>query len=116
MPATDASCQEWPPERCGFPKLGAEDRRLLAEWGDSAQSFGVDAIEDLGDRPWAAATPEQVIGIFETGHPLASWLIVGHHGNWAVAFCTEGTVSEAVSTLSEALALIRPESWSVKPL
>jgi hypothetical protein len=71
-------------------------------------AIGIDAVEDLTFRPWPRPVLGTVIGVFTQGSKAASWLVVGEEGAWAVACCTKGDVSPALSSLAEALAVIHP--------
>jgi hypothetical protein len=98
VPATDAA----------FGGLSPVERRTLAGWIAAAREGGIETAEDLGFRRWPGLGSENIIGIFKSGHLLASWLIVGHAGSWAVASCGDNAVSSRVSTLVDALALVYP--------
>jgi anti-sigma factor RsiW len=89
-----------------FRGLSAAERRTLSHWLAAVRSAGVDAAEDLGERPWAMPAADTIIGVFRSGHLLASWLVIGQSGSWAVACCADGAVSEACDSLAEALALV----------
>jgi len=91
-----------------FGALMVPQRRYLFGWSEAARTTGIDAVEDLSLRPWPECDAETIIGVFRSGHLLASWLIVGHGGTWAVAFCGDGTVSDSVATLADALHLVCP--------
>jgi hypothetical protein len=91
-----------------FGGLTVPQRRYLFGWKEAACATGIDSVEDLSLRPWPECDAETIIGVFRSGHRLASWLIVGHAGTWAVAFCREGTVSNSVDTLADALHLVCP--------
>jgi hypothetical protein len=96
-----------------FGGLSPGERRTLAGWVAAARKAGgIDTAEDLGVRPWPGLGTETVIGVFKSGHLLASWLIVGHDGSWAVASCSDSAVSKRVPTLADALALV----YSSKPV
>ena len=77
-----------------FGALTVAQRRYLMGWSDAARAAGIDAVEDLSLRQWPDSEAETIIGVFQSGHLLASWLIVGHGGTWAVACCGDGSVSE----------------------
>jgi hypothetical protein len=96
------------PTDTAFRRLSPVERRMLAEWIAAARKGGIDTVEDLGLRPWPGLETETVIGVFKSGHLLASWLIVGRDGVWAVASCGDSAVSSRVSSLAHALALIYP--------
>jgi hypothetical protein len=98
-----------------FGGLTVPQRRYLFGWRDAATATGIDTIEDLSLRPWPDCEAETIIGVFRSGHLLASWLIVGHAGTWAVAFCRDGTVSESVATLADALHLVCPVAPVIIP-
>jgi hypothetical protein len=89
-----------------FEGLSPREQRTLAGWVAGAREGGIDTAEDLGLRPWPGVASETIIGIFRSGHLLASWLIVGHAGCWAVASCGDSVVSPRVASLAEALALV----------
>lgn len=96
-----------------FRALSSEERKVLSRWLAAARAAGIDAAEDLGLRPWPAPAAEAIIGIFKAGHLLASWLIVGQRGSWAVACCADGGVSPSLGTLTDALSLVCPVGPSV---
>lgn len=98
-----------------FHGLSPLERRLLSRWLTAARQAGIDAAEDLGVRPWPTPSADSIIGVFKSGHLLASWLIVGHQGSWAVACCADGNVSVSLGSLADALALIYPFEAAVKP-
>lgn len=90
-----------------FGGLSPGERRTLADWVAVARKGGgIDTAEDLGVRPWPALGTETVIGVFKSGHLLASWLIVGRASSWAVASCGDSAVSARVPSLADALKLI----------
>jgi hypothetical protein len=89
-----------------FRGLSPAERRTLSHWLASVRAAGIDAAEDLGARPWAAPAADTIIGVFRSGHLLASWLVIGQSGSWAVACCADGAVSGACDNLSDALALV----------
>lgn len=97
-----------PPPAHAFAALTVPQRRYLFGWSDAARATGIDLVEDLSFRPWPDCDADTIIGVFRSGHLLASWLIVGHGGTWAVAFCSDGTVSNSVPTLADALHLVCP--------
>jgi len=86
-----------------FSGLDPSERRYLEQWQRAAHAAGIDAVEDLMHRPWPCAIDGAVIGIFMQGDVAASWLVVKHNGQWAVASCADCTVSGAVASLAEAL-------------
>ena len=77
-------------------------------WHDAARASGIDSIEDLTHRPWPRGDADTIIGVFESDHLLASWLIVGQAGEWAVACCRDSAVSASVPTLADALQIVCP--------
>lgn len=89
-----------------FRGLSAVERRALSGWLAAVRSAGIDAAEDLGARPWSAPVADTIIGVFKSGHLLASWLVISQNGSWAVACCADGVVSEACENLSDALAVV----------
>jgi len=91
-----------------FGGLSSDERHDLCVWQISAKAIGIDAVEDLTTRPWPCLVLGTVIGVFTTGSKAARWLVVGEEGAWAVAFCSEGHVSERLNSLAEALAVIHP--------
>lgn len=97
-----------PAANTAFGGLSPVERRTLASWIAAAREGGIDTAEDLGFRPWPGVGTATVIGVFKSGHLLASWLIVGRAGSWAVASCGDSAVSSRVSSLADALALVYP--------
>ena len=91
-----------------FSGLSPDERRHLREWQISARVIGIDGVEDLTMRPWPCPIAGTVIGVFQAEGKAAQWLVIGHNGAWAVAFCTEGEVSRTLNSLAEALAVIYP--------
>lgn len=96
------------PATVAFSRLSPVERRILATWIATARKGGIETAEDLGLRPWPGLGTETVIGVFRSGHLLASWLIVGRGDSWAVASCGDSAVSARVSSLADALALVYP--------
>src|ERR1700722_10791002 len=97
----------FPVTASAFGGLSPGERRTLAGWIAAARKAGgIDTAEDLGVRPWPGTGTENIIGVFKSGHLLASWLIVGHAGAWAVASCGDSAVSSRVPSLADALALV----------
>ncbi len=97
-----------PAATSSFGGLSTSERRVLAGWIAAARRGGIDTAEDLGVRPWPGVGTETIIGVFKPGHLLASWLIVGHRGSWAVASCGDSVVSPRVPSLADALELVYP--------
>jgi hypothetical protein len=88
--------------------LSPGEQRVLAAWITAARNGGIETAEDLGVRPWPGHGTETIIGVFKSGHLLASWLVVGHASEWAVASCGDGAVSRRVDSLAAALDLVYP--------
>lgn len=87
--------------------LSDDERELLTTWAERARSAGIEAVENLRERPWPLSAEEaNILGVFRQGERLAAWLVVGRTGGWAVASCLRGDVVGAVTTLAEALELI----------
>src|ERR1700722_19528009 len=82
-----------------FSALSANERSCLQEWQDAALAIGVDAVEDLLQRPWPGSIAEAIIGIFKRDDDEASWLIVGQDGQWVVASCASGGISPPFGSL-----------------
>ena len=91
-----------------FSTLSPDEQTLLQNWQSAARAVGIDAVQDLTSRPWPSHIDGTVIGVFEAGREAASWLVICHDSTWAVAFCAEGAVSGALSSLTAALSLIHP--------
>jgi len=100
-----AVCAEPEPS---FQRLNTSERRTLTGWITRSRPAGIETVEDLGVRDWPDLRAENIIGVFKTGHLLASWLIVGQAGSWAVASCADGAVSQRMASLEDALALVYP--------
>jgi hypothetical protein len=84
------------------------ERRVLDGWVAAAREGGIETAEDLGFRAWPGQGTETIIGVFKSGHLLASWLVVGQAGAWAVASCGDGAVSPRLASLADALELVYP--------
>ncbi len=96
-----------------FGALSPMERRYLEHWQRAARVVGIDAIEDLSQRPWPCFVNGVVIGVFVEGDKAAAWLVAKHNGRWAVACCADSTVSHSVETLADALAqLYAPDDWN----
>jgi hypothetical protein len=91
-----------------FSGLSANERTCLQVWQDAARAAGVDAVEDLRQRPWPCPIADAIIGVFRRGDDQASWIVVGQDGQWVVACCASGGVSRPFGSLADALALICP--------
>jgi hypothetical protein len=83
-----------------FGGLSPMERRYLTQWQYAARVVGIDAVEDLSQRPSADGA---VIGVFVEGNEAAAWLVVKHSGRWAVACCADNSVSPSVESLVGAL-------------
>jgi hypothetical protein len=89
-----------------FRALRADEHSYLRDWLIRARDLGIDAVEDLGSRPWPCPVAETIIGIYKLGDETASWLVVGHAERWAVSCCDDGTVSRSLGSLADALLLV----------
>jgi len=87
-----------------FGGLRPTERPYLEHWKRAARGVGVDAVEDLAQRPWPCSVDGAVIGVFIAGDEATTWLVVEHNGRWAVACCADNTLSHSVDSLAEALA------------
>ena len=92
----------------GFSRLSPRDRRALETWLTAARGAGIDRVEDLGSRAWSNPRPAFILGVFQSGEPLAAWLVVGDRGAWAVGTRTTGVVSARYPTLASALTTVCP--------
>lgn len=94
-----------------FGGLSPMERRYLSQWHHAARAVGIDAIEDLSQRPWPCSVEGAVIGVYVEGNEAAAWLLVKHNGRWAVACCADNSVSPSVESLADALTrLYEPNS------
>lgn len=91
-----------------FAGLSKPDQRVLADWLAAMQHRGIETAIDFSRRDWGTADLEVIIGIFRTGQPLASWLLVRYRSQWAVATVADETISAVRATLEDALRLIAP--------
>ncbi|HUN40894.1 MAG TPA: hypothetical protein VMU81_11425 [Acetobacteraceae bacterium] len=99
----------------GAPRgLTQTERRVLDGWIAAAKQGGIETAEDLGFRPWPGHGTETIIGVFKSGHLLASWLVVGQAGAWAVASCSDGAVSPRLRSLADALELVCPQKSALR--
>jgi ABC-type uncharacterized transport system permease subunit len=89
-----------------FAGLDDGDREVLSHWLARAGFRGIDAAIDLSVRPWGVSGAGVIIGVFDAGEDRASWLIVGHHAEWTLARCCDGLISDVMTSLPAALALI----------
>lgn len=104
---TDGGGEEtWVPGSPTFTGLDDTDRNVLSGWLDRAGARGIDAAMDLSVRPWGVSGVGAIIGVFDAGEDRASWLIVGHGSGWTLARCADGFVSDVMTSLPAALALI----------
>jgi hypothetical protein len=87
--------------------LTPADGKVLADWLAVAKTTGIEMVSDFTPRPWRVAQADVVIGVFETGQMVASWMVVRSRGRWVVAAVHNGTVSDARVALADALRLIR---------
>jgi hypothetical protein len=100
-----------PPERFEpptreAPTLSEEEAALLQRWMNVARGRGIDAVEDLCERPWPMPVEAKILGVFRSSEEHAAWLLVGHGGRWAVAACAGHTVLGSTDSLADALSLI----------
>jgi hypothetical protein len=86
-----------------FGGLSPTERRYLTQWQSAARTVGIDAVEDLSQRPWPCSADGAVIGVFVEDNEAAAWLVVKHNGRWAVACCADNSVSPSVESLVDAL-------------
>ena len=68
-----------------FRALLAEERSYLLDWQSRVRAIGIDAVQDLAPRRWPCPIADTIIGVYKLGDELASWLVVGHAGWWAVS-------------------------------
>lgn len=76
------------------------------DWLATQTGHRADNVADLKDRPWRIGGLDVVIGVFESGHATASWLLVRYQSHWVVATVSEDTVSAVCDDLAQALRLI----------
>lgn len=89
-----------------FAALEPNERSYLQDWQTRAGAIGIDAVQDLRQRPWPCPIADTIIGIYRYGDELASWLVVGHAGQWVVSCCNDGAVSRSLGSLADALTLV----------
>ena len=89
-----------------FAALQADERSYLRDWQTRAGAIGIDAVQDLLQRPWPCPIADTIIGIYRHGDELASWMVVGHAGQWVVSCCNDGAISRSLGSLADALALV----------
>jgi hypothetical protein len=89
-----------------FAALQPDERTCLLDWQTRAGAIGIDAVQDLRQRPWPCPIADTILGIYRHGDELASWLVVGHAGQWVVSCCNDGAVSRSLESLADALTLI----------
>jgi hypothetical protein len=91
-----------------FIGLSQDECHYLETWLRAVAANGIDSAADLAGRAWPCPIDGAVIGIFTQDADAASWLVVKHNGQWAVARRMDFTVSRPVSSLAEALEAIDP--------
>jgi hypothetical protein len=96
----------WVPGAGTFAGLDTSDRQVLSDWLDRAGARGIDVVMDLSLRPWNIAGVHAIVGVFEAGKGSASWLVVQAGSGWLLARCQDGFVSDEMTSLPAALALI----------
>jgi hypothetical protein len=84
--------------------LDPANRDILSAWVAAADR--IDTVLDLSPRAWNVPGNRTIIGVFERGKPLASWLIVAEQSVWTLAACDDGAVSEPCTALAEILKVI----------
>jgi hypothetical protein len=89
-----------------FGTLSEADRRTLRRWIMEAKTAGIDDVQDLAPRRWPTLITGAVLGVFIPGDDHAAWLAVEQNGLWAVASCIDGSVSQPVESLEDALAIV----------
>jgi len=98
--------ESWVPEAGTFVGLDEADRQVLSDWLDRAGARGIDAAMDFSVRHWGVGGAGVVVGVFEAGRDKASWLVVRSGTGWVLARCADGFVSDVMTSLPAALALI----------
>jgi hypothetical protein len=89
-----------------FAALQPDERAFLQDWQARASAIGIDAVQDLRQRSWPCPIADTIIGIYRDADELASWLVVGHAGQWVVSCCNDGAVSRSLGSLADALTLV----------
>ena len=89
-----------------FGGLDAADREVLSNWHRTIADRRIDMIVDMSLRAWNTAGARVIIGVFEQGKDIASWLVVEYHGSWILVHCADHTASAEFATLAEVLTLI----------
>jgi hypothetical protein len=92
-----------------FAGLDEADHEVLSRWLARAGFRGIDAAIDLSARPWGVSSAGVIVGVFDAGEDRASWLIVGYHAGWTLARCSDGFISDVMTSLPAVLALIDAE-------
>jgi hypothetical protein len=92
-----------------FMGLDKADGQILSDWLEQAEARGIDAAIDLSVRPWHIASAPIIVGIFEKNRSKASWLLVRCPAGWMLAGCSNGSISDVSSRLTDILALIGDE-------
>jgi hypothetical protein len=72
----------------------------------AARAAGIDDVKDLTSRDWPVAITGAVIGVFTSEDDHAAWLAVEQNGLWAVACCIDGSVSQPLNSLDDALEVV----------
>jgi hypothetical protein len=88
-----------------FTGLDMADRRTLSCWLADAAGGHIDVV-DFTPRPWNVSAARTILGVFEPGQTLASWLIVRHHTEWILIRRSDGLVMDVSVLLADVLALI----------
>ena len=102
----DGGGETWVPGSPTFTGLDEADSKVLSTWLDRASARGIEAAMDLSVRPWGVSNVGAIIGVFGAGEDRASWLVVGHGTGWTLARCSDGFVSDVMTSLPAVLALI----------
>jgi hypothetical protein len=92
-----------------FMGLEWADGQILSDWLEQAEARDIDAAIDLSLRPWHIAGVPVIVGIFERNRSEASWLIVRSPAGWMLAGCSDGSISDVSTALTDVLALIGDE-------
>src|SRR4051794_21506463 len=87
-----------------YRSLSPSERTYLLQWRMAAGASGIDAVEDLMERPWPCPLADAIIGVFRSGEDQANWLVIGQDGTWVVACCSDGAISAQFDSLADALS------------
>ncbi|WP_428491320.1 hypothetical protein [Rhodopila sp.] len=87
-----------------FTGLDIADRQTLADWLEDAD--GIDTVMDFSPRRWNVAGARGILGVFEAGREIATWLIVREGSGWILLRCRDGSISNLTSRLADVLRLI----------